>query len=228
MSTRSSTSSLRPRSPQTTKKKTAREQMTTRSKRKPKLSNSVRSKRYPLEAQRSKRSPRKNAGKEEISRRKIGPQRTSKKSIPTIGHTQSFPRRRRSSLRVSAKRAVRLSSNRRSPARRRDTRVPDVLNFISERLDHEWSGYLKHLQVFRQKASVKNVHDLRVSIRRLMTCLELIERLSPDNAVRRARITLKEQMSELSDLRDAHVEMVAIRSYLKQLPEIKQFYDEFR
>ena len=119
-----------------------------------------------------------------------------------------------------------MRSNHGSPARRRDARVPDVLNFISKTLDREWNGYLKRLQEFRQKTSVKNVHDFRVSIRRLLTCVELIERFNPDNAVRRARITLKEQLSELSDLRDAHVEMVAIRAYLKQLPEIKQFYDE--
>jgi phosphohistidine phosphatase len=61
-----------------------------------------------------------------------------------------------------------------------------------------------------------------------MTCVELIERFNPDNAVRRARITLKEQLSGLSDLRDVHVEMVAIRGYLKQLPEVKQFYDRLR
>ena len=103
-----------------------------------------------------------------------------------------------------------------------------MLNFISDTLEREWNGYRKRLQEFRQKASVKNVHDLRVNIRRLMTCLELIERFNPDNAVRRARINLKEQLSKLSNLRDAHVEMVAIRGYLRQLPEIKQFYDELR
>jgi phosphohistidine phosphatase len=58
--------------------------------------------------------------------------------------------------------------------------------------------------------------------------MELIEQFNPDNAVRRARITLKDQLSELSDLRDAHVEMVAIRGYLKQLPEIKQFHNGLR
>jgi len=121
-----------------------------------------------------------------------------------------------------------MPSKPRLPMRRRNARAADVLNFISGTLDREWNGYFKRLQKFRQKASVKNVHDLRVSITRLMTCLEVTERFNPDNAVRRAHTTLKEQLSELSDLRDAHVEMVAIRGYLKQLPEIKQFYDDLR
>jgi phosphohistidine phosphatase len=58
--------------------------------------------------------------------------------------------------------------------------------------------------------------------------MELIEQFNPDNVVRRARITLKDQLSELSDLRDVHVEMVTIHGYLKQLPEIKQFHNELR
>jgi phosphohistidine phosphatase len=103
-----------------------------------------------------------------------------------------------------------------------------VLNFISDTLEREWNGYSKRLQEFQQKASVKNVHDLRVSIKRLMTSMELIEQFNPDNAVRRARITLKDQLSELSDLRDVHVEMVTIHGYLKQLPEIKQFHNGLR
>jgi phosphohistidine phosphatase len=112
----------------------------------------------------------------------------------------------------------------RPPTRNRGARSHDVLKFISEILDREWNDYLKSLQEFQKNATVKNVHDLRVSIRRLMTSMELIERFNPDNTVRRARITLKDQLSGLSDLRDAHVEMVTIRRYLKQQPEIKQFH----
>jgi len=103
-----------------------------------------------------------------------------------------------------------------------------MLKFISETLDREWNAYSESLKEFQQQATVKNVHDLRVNIRRLMTSMELIERFNPDNIVRRARITLKDQLSGLSDLRDAHVEMVTIRKYLKQQPELKQFHGELR
>jgi phosphohistidine phosphatase len=205
--------------------KIATEQMTARSKNRPKeVSGSVKSNQPPLKAQSSKR--RKDAGKK--MGKKIGPQQTSKKPILIDRHTQSFAGKLRSPLRVSAKRPSRTTGSRGPPARRRGTRSSDVLNFISETLDREWNGYLKRLREFRRKASVKNVHDLRVSIRRLMTCVELTERFNPDNAVWRARIILKGQLSELSELRDAHVEMVALRGYLKQLPEIKQFYDDLR
>jgi phosphohistidine phosphatase len=39
---------------------------------------------------------------------------------------------------------------------------------------------------------------------------------------------LKEQLSELSTLRDVHVEMVRARRFLKELPEMKPFYDDLR
>lgn len=211
MSTKSRTSPLRSRSSQSTMKKTAK-QLTVQSKRKPNLSSSVRSKRHPRKAKGSKIG-------NEISRRKNGSQRSPKKSIP-----KSPPRKLRSSLKLLGKRTRRISSN--YGARRGASQVSNVLNYLSEALDHEWNGYLKHLQIYRQKTSAKTVYELRFSTRRLMTCLELIERLSPDNTVRRARIILKEQLSRLTELRDAHIETIAIRSYLKQLPEIKQFYDE--
>jgi phosphohistidine phosphatase len=44
--------------------------------------------------------------------------------------------------------------------------------------------------------------------------------------VRLARAKLKDQLSALSSLRDAHVEMVRTRGFLKELPELKPFYDE--
>jgi phosphohistidine phosphatase len=81
---------------------------------------------------------------------------------------------------------------------------------------------------YQDTASVKNVHDLRVSIRRLTTTIDLIDRFNPDNIVRQARVKLKRQLTELSFLRDVHVEMARIRAFLKELPEMKEFYEELR
>ena len=107
----------------------------------------------------------------------------------------------------------------------KSSRTRDPMKFITDALDIEWNNYTKYLRAFLEKASVNNVRDLRVSIRRLMTSIDLIERFTPDNMLLRARATLKEQLSELSDLRDAHVEMVAARRFLKELPELKEFND---
>ena len=39
---------------------------------------------------------------------------------------------------------------------------------------------------------------------------------------------LKEQLSELSTLRDVHVEMARVRRFLKEVPEMKSFYEDLR
>jgi phosphohistidine phosphatase len=93
-------------------------------------------------------------------------------------------------------------------------------------LDKWWKDYLTCLDRFLQSASGRNVHDIRVAIRRLSTVFDLIDRFNPDNMVRRGRSKLKQQLSALSSLRDAHVEMVRMRGFLKELPEMKTFYDE--
>ena len=76
--------------------------------------------------------------------------------------------------------------------------------------------------------SGKNVHDFRVSIRRFTTALDLVDRFSPDNTIRRARLVLKEQLSELSNLRDLHVEIVRVGRFLKEVPEMRTFYEDLR
>lgn len=104
----------------------------------------------------------------------------------------------------------------------------DVLSFTTATLDREWNNYAKRVKNFNEKASVKNVHDLRVTIRHLMTGIELIERFKVDANLERARLKLKRQLSELSDLRDTHVEIVAVRGFLKEMPELQEFHDELR
>ena len=108
----------------------------------------------------------------------------------------------------------------------RGSAAPDALNFVTQGLERWWKDYLTCLDRFLGSASGKNVHDVRVAIRRLSTAFDLIDRFNPDNMVRRARVKLKEQMSALSSLRDAHVEIVRMRGFLKELPETKAFYDE--
>ena len=132
---------------------------------------------------------------------------------------------------------ARIAPTTKRPARRKNVPTigqrhrstgPDVLNFIIQALDKRWNEYLVCLKSYQGTASVKNVHDLRVSIRRLTTTIDLIDRFNPDNTVRQARIMLKRQLTELSFLRDVHVEKMKVRRFLKELPEMKEFYEELR
>jgi phosphohistidine phosphatase len=132
-------------------------------------------------------------------------------------HTPSRPKR-------TAALKIRQKTRTSPPARR--SAAPDALNFVTQGLETWWKDYLMCLDRFLHSASGKNVHDIRVAIRRLNTAFDLIDRFNPDNMVRRARGKLKDQLSALSSLRDAHVEMVRMRGFLKEIPEMKPFYDE--
>jgi phosphohistidine phosphatase len=114
------------------------------------------------------------------------------------------------------------------PSKPRGRAASDALDFVVRGLDKWWKNYLACLNRFQQSKSRKNVHDIRVAIRRLNTIFDLIDRFNPDNMVRRARAKLKDQLSALSSLRDAHVEIVRIRRSLKELPEMRPFYNELR
>src|SRR5208337_4393834 len=155
--------------------------------------NALRSSQRQTSVRNLKKHPRKREkGKKPIR------QGTSKKSMMAGRHIRGYIRKSRPSHRISFKRYAPMPIVSRQSTRSR-ARAPDMLKFISETLDREWTAYLKSLKEFQKQAMVKNVHDLRVSIRRLMTSMELIERFNPDSIVRRARTTLKDQLSGLSD-----------------------------
>jgi phosphohistidine phosphatase len=138
------------------------------------------------------------------------------------GNLKKTPPATTSPKRIQVKRREPVSIA--QPARKSVGREP--LNYIAQGLEKWWKDYLGSLDRFLQSASGRNVHDLRVAIRRLNTAFDLIDRFNPDNMVRRARGKLKDELSALSSLRDAHVEMVRMRGYLKEFPEMKLFYEQ--
>ena len=171
-----------------------------------------------------------------VKRARDKPERTSREpehasskpdlTAPMVPRKQERKTKRRPRTFPPAKPAVRRQiiptvSSRRSTSR-------DVQTFIIQALDTRWNEYLVCLKRYQETASGKSVHDLRVSIRRLTTTIDLIDRFNPDNIVRQARVKLKTQLSDLSLLRDVHVEMVRVRRFLKELPEMKAFYEELR
>ena len=173
---------------------------------------------------RASAAPRKRAAKLTTAERT----KFSKETPPRPPATSIEPRRRASERPrtpaikgPSVRRPV--TSTKVTPRRRP---IQDSLTFVFQGLESWWQDYLNCLTRFQQSASGRNVHDLRVAIRRLNTVFDLIDRFNPDNMVRRARGKLKDQLSALSTLRDAHVEMVRMRGFLKEFPEMKPLHAE--
>jgi len=74
-------------------------------------------------------------------------------------------------------------------------------------------------------ASEEDIHDLRVSIRRVLAWIAVREALlGPDRDLRAARSSLKALMSPLGKLRDAHVKRDLIRAVLPKGDEPSYLY----
>ncbi|WP_367154990.1 CHAD domain-containing protein [Methylomonas sp. HYX-M1] len=93
---------------------------------------------------------------------------------------------------------------------------------IQAALERHWAKHLSRLQACRNQASESAVHKLRISLRRLLAFIELLQILAPDPALRKLRKDLKSQVDGFDELRDTQV-MLADLLDLNALPEIAPF-----
>ncbi|WKJ91572.1 CHAD domain-containing protein [Methylomonas montana] len=94
---------------------------------------------------------------------------------------------------------------------------------LIDALDKLWRKYRKRLKACRQTANEDNVHELRVSTRRLLALIELLQALQPQPALRRIRKTLKNQLDGFDELRDTQVMLFEIAKTMPALPELEPF-----
>lgn len=80
----------------------------------------------------------------------------------------------------------------------------------------------------RRRCSRAAVHELRLAGRRLLACLELLGPSIPADRLHAARRALKRQLRATSAVRDAHVQLHAIKAMLEQHPELTGFHDSLR
>src|ERR1700709_2526751 len=92
----------------------------------------------------------------------------------------------------------------------------DVLDHLAGSLDSKWRSFCKNLKRCRKKFSQKAAHDSRVTTRRLLSALELLQPFVSQSKLNKASKTLKEYLDSFDEARDAHVQ-------LDQLEQFKQF-----
>jgi CHAD domain-containing protein len=71
-----------------------------------------------------------------------------------------------------------------------------------------WKNYEKHLEAANQRASTKNIHQLRISTQQLQAALTLMSALKPIPAVKDLAQFIKRLRKNLSSLRDIQVESI--------------------
>ena len=94
---------------------------------------------------------------------------------------------------------------------------------LLDALERHWGQYRKRLRACRQTANEDNVHELRVSTRRLMALIELLHALAPQATLLRIRKSLKKQLDGFDQLRDTQVMLFESAKSLPILPELEPF-----
>lgn len=95
--------------------------------------------------------------------------------------------------------------------------------WIFDTVDMQWLKYRKQLGKCRQYSDEKSIHKLRISIRRLLSVIELLQALTADQDLRKLKKSLKAQLNAFNDLRDTQVMLQTVSAEVFSLPELTPF-----
>jgi CHAD domain-containing protein len=103
--------------------------------------------------------------------------------------------------------------------------LTDFRALMLDSLQDRWQSFRAELKRCRKKYSEEAVHDLRVATRRLISTLDLVDRIHPVANLRKARRALKRQLDMFGPLRDVQVQLLTIDKMLSSSPELQEFYN---
>ena len=96
------------------------------------------------------------------------------------------------------------------------------MSLLREAMLSRWKSYRHQLDECRNKPTAESVHELRVSIRRLISQLLLNNQILPRESSDKARNILKRQLESLGDLRDTHVRQIFFQEQVAKYPELAE------
>ncbi len=91
-------------------------------------------------------------------------------------------------------------------------------------LDGHWQKYSKRLSDCRQEINDENIHDFRVSTRKLLSLIELCRAINHKNRLTKLLQIFKNQLKGLNELRDTQVMLLEVDKTLVNFPELQPFY----
>ena len=95
-------------------------------------------------------------------------------------------------------------------------------------LEQRWHRFQMQLRRTRRSCTEASVHDLRVSMRRLMATVDMIRTLIPDDGLQRTRGSLRKHLKEFNELRDTHIQILTLRSLAREFPPLRPLGVELR
>lgn len=97
-----------------------------------------------------------------------------------------------------------------------------VASLVTRVLDKRWRRFRQALKRCRNQSSETSVHELRVSIRRLLSTLEVLRHIVPEGTLKKGRRSLRKMLSLLSPPRDAQICVQYLTELLPTYPELER------
>ncbi|HEY4002066.1 MAG TPA: CHAD domain-containing protein [Candidatus Xenobia bacterium] len=95
---------------------------------------------------------------------------------------------------------------------------------LGQALSVRWRDFEGLVKRLRRKVRKKEVHAVRVTVRRLCALLDLIFETVPISAATKVRKRLKRCLAALGDLRDAQVQADTVADLLEAFPALQAFH----
>lgn len=99
---------------------------------------------------------------------------------------------------------------------------------LAKRLDGCWERYRAEQKRIRSEFADEYVHDLRVSIRRLIAAIEMGRAVVRQKKLKKARQLLKAHLDAFDTLRDTQVQLAMAEDLQEELPEIEPYCHHLR
>lgn len=99
---------------------------------------------------------------------------------------------------------------------------------LLEALETRWKHYRVELKRCRSEFSNEAVHDLRVSTRRMLALIQMLNSISPRPRLEKLSRAFKGQLDEFDDLRDTQVILAELSEILQEFPQLQDFQKHLR
>jgi CHAD domain-containing protein len=99
----------------------------------------------------------------------------------------------------------------------------DGVRVVSVALDQRLGVFMLRLRQARTRATEPAVHDLRVSMRRLIAVLDLAREIAPDAGIASLRRKLRRSLKAFNAMRDIHISLLAMNALRRRVPAVRPY-----
>jgi CHAD domain-containing protein len=107
-------------------------------------------------------------------------------------------------------------------------RSPALGKEVASGLSTACQRFERRFRQCRKKPSENRVHALRIEARRLLSILDLLAKSVPAPKLEKIRRAAKKKLNALDELRDVHVQTVAVLRLSREFPGLKPVYKNLR